>query len=95
VSPVIELPFGCTILRMVERREYEPVTFEAAKPSLEEEVHQRKVMEKYREWMEDLRKRTFIERRGYFALTTSLAAPRRAPGMLTSDAAAEEPPATP
>jgi peptidyl-prolyl cis-trans isomerase SurA len=101
VSPVIELPFGCTILRLVERREYEPVSFEAAKASLEQEVHQRKAMEKYREWMEGLRKRTFIERRGYFALaTTSLAAPPRAPDMLASDAAAsspaaEEPPATP
>jgi len=97
VSPVIELPFGCTILRLVERREYQPVSFETARPALEQEVHQRKVMEKYREWMENLRKRTFIERRGYFALTTSPAAPRRAPGMLASDAAetppaAEEPP---
>jgi peptidyl-prolyl cis-trans isomerase SurA len=98
VSPMIELPFGCTILQLVERREYQPVTFEAAKESLEREVHERKVMEKYREWMEDLRKRTFIERRGYFAQAASFAPRERAAGMLASDPAspaAEEPPATP
>jgi peptidyl-prolyl cis-trans isomerase SurA len=98
VSPVIELPFGCTILKLVERKTYEPVSFEAAKASLEHEVHQRKVMEKYREWMEDLRKRTYIERRGYFAQAASFSAPRSDPGILASDAAspaAEEPPPTP
>jgi peptidyl-prolyl cis-trans isomerase SurA len=100
VSPVLELPFGCTILQLVERKEYAPVTFEQAKPSLEQELRERKVMEKYREWMENLRKRTFISRRGYFAETAHLAAPARAPGVLASDAAAtpsagEEPPATP
>jgi hypothetical protein len=61
-------------------------------------------MEKYREWMEDLRKRTFIARRGYFAdaarLATPAAAPARATGILASDAAptppaTEEPAATP
>ncbi len=98
VSPVIELPFGCTILKLVERRDYEPVSFEAAKAPLEQELRQRKVMEKYREWMEGLRKRIFIERRGYFAQAASFAAPRPAPGILASDAppaAAEEPPASP
>jgi hypothetical protein len=91
------------MLKLVERKTYEPVTFEAARPELEQEVHQRKVMEKYREWMEDLRKRTYIERRGYFAQAATFAAPRREPGTLASGAATasdaatdpEEPPATP
>jgi peptidyl-prolyl cis-trans isomerase SurA len=98
VSPLIELPFGCTILQLVERQTYEPVTFESAKESLEKEVHQRKVMEKYREWMEDLRKRTYIERRGYFAQAARYTAPRPAAGLLAGDAAdpgVGEPPATP
>jgi len=100
VSPVIELPFGCTILQLVERKTYEPITFEQAKDSLQQEVHQRKVMEQYREWMEDLRKRTFIERRGYFSQSASLAAPSRSRGMLASDGSADsrqasEPTATP
>jgi peptidyl-prolyl cis-trans isomerase SurA len=97
VTGVIELPFGCTILQLVERRSYEPVSFEAAKPSLEQQVHQQKVMEEYREWVEELRKRTFIERRGYFAQAASFTSP--APGTLATDGAspapAEEPPATP
>jgi peptidyl-prolyl cis-trans isomerase SurA len=100
ITPVIELPFGCTILQLVERRDYEPISFEQAKDSLQQEVHQRKVTDEYREWMEELRKRTFIERRGYFAQSASLAAPIRPQGALASDAAAdspaaEEPSATP
>ena len=100
VSPVIELPIGCTLLQLVERKAYTPVSFEQAKSSLQQEVHQRKVMDEYRKWMEDLRKRTFIERRGYFAQSASVAAPTRPRGMLASDAAAgspaaEEPTATP
>jgi len=98
VSPLIELPFGCTILQLVERKTYEPVTFDAAKPQLEQELHQRKVMEKYREWMEDLRKRTYIERRGYFAQAASLGARRRSSAILETDEAdpaAQEPAATP
>jgi peptidyl-prolyl cis-trans isomerase SurA len=91
VTPVIELPFGCTILQLVERSEYEPISFEQAKSSLQQEVHQRKVMDEYREWMEDLRKRTFIERRGYFAQSANLAASPRPQGALASDAAANSP----
>jgi len=100
MSPVIELPFGCTIVQLVERRDYEPITFEQAKSSLQQEVHQRKVMDEYREWMEDLRKRTFIERRAYFTQSASLAAPSRPQSALASDSGAdspagEEPSATP
>jgi peptidyl-prolyl cis-trans isomerase SurA len=100
VSPVIELPFGCTILQLVERKEYAPVSFEQAKPSLEQQLRERKLMEKYREWMENLRKRTFIARRGYFAEAARASSPARAPGALASDGAAtapgaEEPSATP
>jgi peptidyl-prolyl cis-trans isomerase SurA len=100
VSPVIELPFGCTILQLVERKEYTPVTFEQAKPSLEQQLRERKLMEKYREWMENLRKRTFIARRGYFAEAARASSPARASDALTSDEAAtgpgaEEPSATP
>ena len=67
MSEVIELPFGCTILKLVERRMHEPVDYEAAKDRLANEVFDRKVTEEYREWMEELRKESFIERRGYFA----------------------------
>jgi peptidyl-prolyl cis-trans isomerase SurA len=67
VTPVVELPFGCTIIKLVERREFEPISFEQAKPMLQMAVFEMKVAEEYRTWMEELREQTFIERRGYFA----------------------------
>lgn len=67
VSDLVVLPFGCSILQLVERRTFEPVTFEQAKERLTEEVWQRKLQEEYRKWIEELRQKTYIERRGYFA----------------------------
>lgn len=67
VSEVIELPFGCTILRLIERREHTPVDYESAKDRLADELYERKIGEEYRIWMEELRADSFIERRGYFA----------------------------
>jgi len=67
VTPVVELPFGCTIIKLVERKEFEPITYEQAKPMLQMEIFETKVAEEYHKWMEELRARTFIERRGYFA----------------------------
>lgn len=67
VSDVLELPFGCSILQLVERKEFQPITLEQAKDDLAREVWERKVEEGYREWMEQLREENYIERRGYFA----------------------------
>jgi peptidyl-prolyl cis-trans isomerase SurA len=67
VSGILELESVCTLLRLIERKEYEPVTYEMAKPQLEEEVFERHLSREYAQWMEDLRARTYIERRGYFA----------------------------
>lgn len=67
VSDVAKLPFGCTVVMLVERKSYEPVTYEQAKEALHNEIYDQKVSEAYRKWMEELRSKTFIERRGYFA----------------------------
>ena len=67
VTPVLFLPFGCTLLKLVERQSYQVVTFEVAKSALSEEVFEDAMAEEYRVWMEELREATFIERRGYFA----------------------------
>ena len=67
LSPVHELPVGCTLVQLVERREFKPISFEQAKPRLREELFEQKMMTEYRDWMEEMRERTFIERRGYFA----------------------------
>ncbi len=67
VTQVVELPFGCTIIKLVERKEFQPISYEEAKPMLQMAVFEMKVAEEYREWMEELREKTYIERRGYFA----------------------------
>jgi peptidyl-prolyl cis-trans isomerase SurA len=80
VSGILELESVCTLLRLIERKEYEPVTYEMAKPQLEEEVFERHLSREYAQWMEDLRARTYIERRGYFADAAELG-PADFPGI--------------
>lgn len=70
VSAVVDLPVGYCLLKLVERKEYEPVSFEAARPELERELFERHLAREYEDWMVKLRKRTYIERRGYFAEAT-------------------------
>ena len=67
VSDVIVLPFGCSVLQLVERRAYEPVGFEQARGPLTRELWERKLDREYRSWIEELRARSYIERRGHFA----------------------------
>jgi parvulin-like peptidyl-prolyl isomerase len=67
VTDVIELPFGCGLMQLVERREWVPVTYEKAKPMLEQQAFEEKVAAEYRIWMDQLRETSYIERRGYFA----------------------------
>jgi peptidyl-prolyl cis-trans isomerase SurA len=66
-SDVIELPFACGVVQLVERREYEPVSYEQAHARLEQEVYDRHMEEAMDKWLEDLRAHTYIERKGYFA----------------------------
>jgi hypothetical protein len=42
---------------------------------LEQEVFENQLAEAFREWMEELRDRTYIERRGYFADAARTAEP--------------------
>ena len=67
LSEVYPLPIGCTIVQLVERREFEPVTYEQAEQQLRGIIYEEKLKVEYRDWMESLRSQTFIERRGYFA----------------------------
>lgn len=77
VSPVKELPFACTIVKLVERREWKPLSYEEAKESLHMEVFDAKLRTEYTAWMEELRENTFIERRGYFADAASIQRPEK------------------
>ncbi len=72
VSAVVDLPVGYCLLKLIERKEYEPVSFEAARPELERELFERHLAREYEDWMVKLRKRTYIERRGYFAEATQM-----------------------
>jgi peptidyl-prolyl cis-trans isomerase SurA len=66
-SDVIELPFGCSLLKLVERRQFEPISYEDAKTQLHMEIYQQYLDKAFRAWMEELRAQTFIERKGHFA----------------------------
>jgi peptidyl-prolyl cis-trans isomerase SurA len=67
ISDVIELPFGCSLLKLVERRVYEPVSYEDAHDELSMAVYQKHLEKEFRAWMEELRENTYIERKGHFA----------------------------
>jgi len=55
--------FGCAILRVVERKHFEPVTYEQAKVQLFNELYDKQMESIYREWMETLRKQAYINRK--------------------------------
>jgi peptidyl-prolyl cis-trans isomerase SurA len=66
-SEVLLLPFGCTLLNLVERRKVAPVTYEQAHEALAQELWEEALAQGYREWIDELREQTYIDRRGYFA----------------------------
>jgi peptidyl-prolyl cis-trans isomerase SurA len=69
-SDVIETPFGCNLLKLEERRGYQPITYEQARPVLYQEIFDLRMHEEYTSFMERLREQTFVERRGTFTETT-------------------------
>lgn len=79
-SDVVELPFGCTVLQLVERKVFTPITFEEAKPRLRQELFEQRMDEAYQEWMETLRENTYIERKGHFADASTFSGPIDGPG---------------
>jgi peptidyl-prolyl cis-trans isomerase SurA len=66
-SGVVELEGACSLLELVDRQEYAPVTFETARPMLEREIRGRLEVQEYQSWLDKMRENTFIERRGPFA----------------------------
>ncbi len=67
VSPVNRQPFGCNLLKLVEKKAFERITYEMAQPQLFREIQQMMIEAEFVTWMEDLRERTYIQRYGYFA----------------------------
>jgi peptidyl-prolyl cis-trans isomerase SurA len=67
MSDVIRMPFGCNVLYLVQRRAFQPVTYELARKSLHDELFEQKMAEQYQLFVDTLRERTYIERKGMFA----------------------------
>jgi peptidyl-prolyl cis-trans isomerase SurA len=66
LSPVIEMPFGCNLLQLVDRRIFEPITLEQAAPQLQSFLYNQKMEVEYTKWLDMLREQTYIERKGAF-----------------------------
>lgn len=67
VSGVLELPVGCAVLRLVERREVQPVAFEQAQDRIRQALFEQKLEKEMESFLERLRKQTYVERKGAFA----------------------------
>ncbi len=66
-SDVIEMPFGCNLLQLVERRSYAPVTLAEVADDIRQQLFQEKMREEYIAFIEKLREQTYVERKGFFA----------------------------
>ena len=75
---VIETQFGCNVLQLVERRTFRKREFEDVKNELYDELFAVRMQEEYLEFMEKLRKQTYIERKGFFAEAARLGADNEA-----------------
>ncbi len=67
VSEVIETPFGCNLLELVERRGFEPVRFEQAEQAITAELARLKMEREYINWLETLRKQVYVSRKGLYS----------------------------
>jgi peptidyl-prolyl cis-trans isomerase SurA len=68
-SDVLELPVGCAVLRLVGRREVQPVSYEEAREKVRAALFEEKFQTEYEAFLERLRKQTYVERKGAFADT--------------------------
>jgi len=67
VSGVVESSFGCNLIQMVEKREFEQKGYQAVRDDLYEEVFRQKMEVEYGRWIDKLRDTAYIERKGVFA----------------------------
>ena len=89
VSNLMVQPFGCSVLQFVERREMAKPSYEKVHTALKDEAFNHKLEERYREWLEELRAKTYIDRRGFFAEAAQLGA--NLPGEKEGESASEIP----
>ena len=72
VSEIVAMPFGCNLLMLVDRREFQPVSFERARGAIEKSIFNQKVELEYEAWIDKLRGQVYIERKGTYAEASRL-----------------------
>jgi len=87
LSEVIETSFGCNLVQVVERREYQPVTFERAEDALHGRIFAERMQVEYVKFIDEIRADTYIERKPFFA--DAQAAEAAQPAQAESEVAAE------
>jgi peptidyl-prolyl cis-trans isomerase SurA len=71
-SDVIEMPFGCNLFQIVERRSFTAVSFEDAQQELFAEIYNKRLEIEYEKWIDEIRSHTYIDRKGLFAQAARL-----------------------
>ncbi len=79
-SDLIETGFGCALLHLVERRVWEPVSYEQARERLRQELFDERMEAEYRRFIDRIRSQTYVERKGVYAQAPPLLAPLAVPG---------------
>ncbi len=72
VTDVVEAPFGCNLIEIVERRPFEKITWEQARKPLEGQLFEQRMAEEYKKFIDRIREQTYIERKGMFADSVDL-----------------------
>lgn len=72
ISEPIKLPFGCSVIQVVDQRDVQPVTFAEARGQLENELFEKEFDRQSRAFFDRMRDETYIERKGVFADTELL-----------------------
>lgn len=67
LSDVVEMPFGCNLIELVDKRIYAPVSYEQAQAPLHGQLFNQQMEIEYTKFIEELRADTYIERKNVFA----------------------------
>lgn len=67
MSEIVEMPFGCNLILLVDRRTYEPVSYEQAQNPLHNQLFNEQMELEYTKFIEELRSQTYIERKDLFS----------------------------
>jgi len=67
VSAPIPTDFGCALVRVNDRRAFVALTYEQARPRLENLLREQRMSAEYQKFIEKIRAQTYIERKGVFA----------------------------